>query len=249
MKGANKIDRAREFVEKSRNILVFTGAGISTSSGIPDYRGTTGIWTKREPVFYQNFVSSEKSRIDYWEYKLETHEFFRNAKPNAAHKSLVELEKTGKMLALVTQNIDSLHRKAGTTADKLIELHGNNAVAKCMECSKEVLMEEALEYFKMNRMPPKCECGGYLKPAVVMFGESLNPEDLKRAFGLAQKVDLVISIGSTLVVEPAASIPLMARQNGAVYLIINQGDTAHDNIADIKLEANACEVLPLIIEY
>lgn len=245
---AKHIEKAEKLVEKSNKVLVFTGAGISTSSGIPDFRGTNGIWTKRDPVYYGDFMSSEKSKREYWEYKLETAGAFKEAVPNAAHIALAEFEKSGKLLALVTQNIDGLHRKAGS--ENLIELHGTNLMAACLGCGKKVLMEEALDSFRKTRQPPGCgDCGGYLKPAVVMFGETLNMNDLSEAFRLAGEADLAISVGSTLTVTPAAEIPLQAKAAGASYLVINIGPTAHDNVADIKIEANAAEVLPAILDF
>ncbi len=226
--------------------MIFTGAGISTGSGIPDYRGPDGVWLKREPVLYPEFIASTKAKVEYWKYKAATFPAFSSAVPNAAHKAVVALEKAGKLLALVTQNIDSLHRSAGTHTDKLVELHGSGLFAECLDCLKWVSMAEALAAFKADGAPPQCVCGGWLKPAVVMFGEQLERESLVKAFKAAEDCDLAISVGSSLAVEPAASVPLAAKAGGKPYIIVNRGPTAHDNAADIKLDGDACEILPAL---
>ena len=244
----NDIATARGLIRKARKILVFTGAGISTGSGIPDYRGPDGVWLKREPVLYQEFIASTKAKLDYWRYKAETFPAFSAAAPNAAHLALAALEKTGRLRALVTQNIDNLHRAAGTHTDKLVELHGSGLYAECLDCYKWVSMAEALAAFKLDGAPPLCSCGGWLKPAVVMFGEPLEREDLLKAFRAAEDCDLAISVGSSLSVEPAASVPLTAKAAGKPYLIVNRGPTAHDGAADVKLDGDACELLPLLLD-
>ena len=242
-----KIDRAKELIAGAKKILVFTGAGVSTGSGIPDYRGPGGAWVKREPVLYRDFVSSTRSKVEYWKYKADTFPAFLAAAPNAAHKAIAALEKTGRLLALVTQNIDNLHRAAGTHTDKLIELHGSGLYAECLDCLNWTSMAEALDKFKADGAPPLCSCGGWLKPAVVMFGEPLDQESLVKAFKAAEDCDLAISAGSSLSVEPAASIPLSAKAGGKPYLIINRGPTAHDKAADIKLDGDACLLLPELL--
>jgi len=242
-----KIDRAKELIAGAKKILVFTGAGVSTGSGIPDYRGPGGVWLKREPVLYRDFLASTRAKLEYWKYKADTFPAFRAAVPNAAHKAVVELERAGKLLALVTQNIDSLHRAAGSHTDRLIELHGSGLYAECLDCLNWTSMAEALAKFKADGAPPLCSCGGWLKPAVVMFGEPLDQESLVKAFKAAEDCDLVISAGSSLSVEPAASVPLSAKAGGKPYLIVNRGPTAHDKAADIKLDGDACLLLPQLL--
>jgi len=242
-----KFARAKELIAGAKKILVFTGAGVSTGSGIPDYRGPDGVWLKREPVLYRDFVSSTRSKVEYWKYKADTFPAFLAAAPNAAHKAIAALEKTGRLLALVTQNIDNLHRAAGTHTDKLIELHGSGLYAECLDCLNWTSMAEALDKFKADGAPPLCSCGGWLKPAVVMFGEPLDQESLVKAFKAAEDCDLAISAGSSLSVEPAASIPLSAKAGGKPYLIVNRGPTAHDKAADIKLDGDACLLLPELL--
>lgn len=238
------LEKARALAGAAKRILVFTGAGISTGSGIPDYRGPDGVWQTREPVLYDEFISSTKSKVDYWNYKAATFPAFSAAKPNAAHKALAGLERAGKLLALVTQNIDNLHRAAGTHTDKLVELHGSGLYAECLDCYEWVSMAEALAKFAADGAPPQCKCGGWLKPAVIMFGQPLERESLIKAFKAAEACDLAISIGSSLAVEPAASVPMTARANGMPYIIVNQGETAHDKYATLKLEGDACGILP-----
>lgn len=234
-------------IDKSRKILVFTGAGISTGSGIPDYRGPDGTWTKREPVLFREFLDSEEKRIEYWRYKADTFEAFKAARPNGAHLALVRLEQSGRLEAVVTQNIDNLHRAAGTSNEKLVELHGTALCAECMDCFDWSPMAAALGRFQDSGKPPRCSCGGLLKPAVVMFGESMPQAELGLAFSAARNCDLVISIGSTLSVEPAASVPLSACAAGKPYAIINRGETAHDRAALLKIDADAAVVLPELI--
>jgi NAD-dependent deacetylase len=242
----DNLKKAGALIAGAKKILVFTGAGISTGSGIPDYRGPEGVWQTREPVLYGEFVASTKAKFEYWRYKAETFPAFTAAVPNAAHKAIVALERSGRLLRLVTQNIDSLHRAAGTHTDKLVELHGSGLYAECLDCMEWVSMAEALKKFKADGAPPQCACGGWLKPAVVMFGEQLDSENLIKAFRAAEECDLAIAVGSSLSVEPAASVPLAAKAAGKPYLIINRGPTAQDGEADIKLDGDACGILPAL---
>lgn len=233
-----------ELLSGAGRVLVFTGAGISTGSGIPDFRGPNGVWQKRSPVYYQEFISDEDARREYWEYKLEGYRAFRDARPNRAHLALVELERRGKLEALVTQNIDGLHQAAGTSSDKLIELHGTNSAVECIECHRRETPARAMEAFEAMREPPTCvECGGLLKPAVVMFGQSLDMNLLGRALRCAERADLVLALGSSLVVTPAADVPLAGARRGTPYVIVNQGETAHDRLATLRIDRDVGEVL------
>jgi NAD-dependent deacetylase len=230
--------------------LVFTGAGISTASGIADYRGPQGVWKRRQPVYYQDFLRSEEARVEYWDYKLEGWESFRDAEPNDVHRALVVLERAGRLGMVVTQNIDGLHARAGTSAERLVEVHGTNGRVYCLDCDARTDPEPAFRWFQEHRTPPRCPCGGLLKPATISFGQSLRSEDLERAFAAAQRADLVISLGSTLSVYPAAGIPLAAAEGGAPYVIINRGPTDHDAVPGLalRLEADVNAVLPPAIE-
>jgi NAD-dependent deacetylase len=239
------IEQLSALLRRSSNILCFTGAGISTPSRIPDYRGPNGVWKTRQPVYYDAFIASEAARIEYWSYKLEGYATFRDALPNAAHEALVELEREGKLLLVVTQNIDGLHRRAGTSKERLIELHGTNSEAICLGCERRVEMSSCLAAFERDRRPPRCDsCGGLMKPAVVMFGETLDAEALRVSFAAARKADLVLALGSSLSVTPAADVPLAAARHGAPYVIVNQGATPHDGVARLKIDGDVAEVLP-----
>jgi NAD-dependent deacetylase len=234
----------------SRHMLLFTGAGISTGSGIPDFRGPDGVWKRRQPVYYQDFMTSEAARIEHWDYKLEGWPAFRDAHPNATHDAIVRLERAAKVAAVVTQNIDGLHSRAGTSADLLVELHGTNSFVECQSCAKLSAPEPAFEYFRDTRKPPRCDCGGFLKPATISFGQNLRPQDLERAEAFAQNADLVVALGSTLSVYPAANIPLIAAGNGAPYVIINRGPTDHDGLRQValRIEGDVNQLFPQAVD-
>jgi len=238
-----------EFIRGANRILVFTGAGISTGSGIPDFRGPDGVWKKRQPVYYQDFMRSEAARIEHWDYKLEGWPAFRDARPNATHQAIADLERAGKLLAVVTQNIDGLHARAGTSAERLVELHGTNSFVECQTCGRLSDPEPAFEAFRKTRQPPRCECGGLLKPATISFGQNLKNEELERAQQAAAEADLVVALGSTLAVYPAANIPLIAAARGIPYVVINRGPTEHDGLPEVtlRLEGDVGEIFPAAV--
>src|SRR5712691_858966 len=157
-----EIDLA-EYLHVSRQALIFTGAGISTGSGIPDFRGPQGVWTRRQPVYYQDFMTSEAARIEHWDYKLEAWDAFREARPNAVHQAIVRLEEAGKLRMVVTQNIDGLHSLAGTSPQQLVELHGTNSLVECQTCKCRSDPQAHFDFFRAQRTPPLCDCGGFLK--------------------------------------------------------------------------------------
>src|SRR3954469_25800512 len=210
----NPTDRLAGFLRASRRALIFTGAGISTGSGIPDFRGPQGVWTRRQPVYYDDFMRSEAARIEHWDVKVEGWDGYRTAEPNAVHRAIVALEKAGRVAAVVTQNIDGLHGRAGTDADRLVELHGTNLLVECQACGRRDDPEPHFEFFRAHRQAPLCDCGGFLKPATISFGQSLDPDVLRKAEEAAGTADLVVALGSTLSVYPAASFPLLAAQRG-----------------------------------
>jgi NAD-dependent deacetylase len=236
--------RLVELLQRSTRTLVFSGAGISTGSGIPDFRGPQGVWTRRQPVFYDEFLASEERRVEYWDQKAETFEAFRDARPNAAHLAIVELHRRGRLAGVVTQNIDGLHKSAGLPDDAVIELHGTNLRVECLRC--DALHDPApfVERFRRERCTPLCTCGGLTKFATISFGQSLKEGILERAFALAGEADLVLALGSTLSVYPAAAVPLLATQSGAPYVVINRGATDHDHLATLRLEGDVAEILP-----
>ncbi|HWM25697.1 MAG TPA: Sir2 family NAD-dependent protein deacetylase [Chthoniobacterales bacterium] len=239
-----------DYLRASTQALIFTGAGISTSSGIPDFRGPQGVWTRRQPVYFQDFMTSEAARIEHWDYKLEGRDAFRGARPNAVHHAIVRLEGAGKLRSVITQNIDGLHSLAGTSAERLIELHGSNALVECQSCHWRGDPEPHFEFFRLKRKPPVCSCGGFLKPATISFGQNLEPRELERAGETAMGADLVVALGSTLSVYPAASFPLIAARRGVPYIIVNRGATDHDNepCVTLRLEGQVDEIFPRALE-
>ena len=235
-------------VRASERVLVFTGAGMSTASGIPDFRGPGGLWTRRQPVLFQDFVASEEARRAHWQYKAEGHREFAQALPNAAHRALVALERLGKLDTLVTQNVDGLHQDAGHDPERIVELHGTNRLVECLSCGVRSAPEAALEEFRATGDCPRCRaCGGILKAATVSFGQPMPQAELQRAFRAARRADLALAIGSTLEVRPAADVPLAAVGSGARYAIINRGPTGHDRFADLRLEGDVTVILPALI--
>lgn len=227
-------------------ILVFTGAGVSTSSGIRDFRGPNGLWKERQPVYFEDFLSSVAARVEYWDQKCQAWPSFRNAEPNAVHTSIADLERAGKVRMVVTQNIDGLHRRGGTSAGRLVELHGTNAAVECVRCHARSDPEAHVDQFAESRTPPCCDCGGYLKFATISFGQSLKRDDLERAEKAVRDTDLVIALGSTLSVYPAAGFPLAAARRGTPYVVINRGATDHDGHAAVtlRLDGDVVELFP-----
>ncbi len=244
------IQQVSSFIRKSNSILFFTGAGISTDSGIPDFRGPNGVWKKRQPVYYQDFMSSEEARIEYWDYKLEWWEKNRDARPNPVHTAIHRLEAADKVLMVVTQNIDGLHRLAGTSAEKIVELHGTNWEVECQSCKKRSEPGPHFEFFIQHTRAPLCSCGGLLKPATISFGQNLCESDLVRAAEAAKQADSVIALGSTLSVYPAASFPLQASQRGIPYMVLNHGATDHDDLKEVTLRIDCMlsDVFPQAVD-
>jgi NAD-dependent deacetylase len=241
------MERLARAIAESHTVLVFTGAGMSTGSGIPDYRGPAGMWKKEQPIYFDEFMASEEARALYWTRKVRDHETFSRAQPNAAHRALVDLEKLERLETLVTQNIDGLHHDAGSSPTRIIEIHGTNRWIECTRCGERSRPERWIAQFKETGRGPLCACGGFLKTATISFGQAMSEADLMRAFEAAERSDLVIAVGSTLEVHPAASIPLAAVRAGAQYGIINRGVTAHDAIATYRLEGDAVEILPALV--
>ena len=239
-----------DYLRVSNRILIFTGAGISTGSGIPDFRGPNGVWRRRQPVYYEDFMSSEAARVEHWDYKLEGSESFRNARPTDVHHAIVRLEKAGRVGMAVTQNIDGLHTLAGTSPERLVELHGTNSLVECQSCKWRGDPRPHFDFFRKHRTTPLCECGGFLKPATISFGQSLEPNELARAERAAIEADLVVALGSTLSVYPAAAFPLLAARRGVPYVIINRGPTEHDGepCVSLRLEGEVNEIFPAAVE-
>jgi len=245
-----KINKVAQMIAASKRLVVFTGAGISTESGIPDFRGPDGLWTKVDPedFTFDKFLSSRETRKKVWYYLVEGG-LMTNAKPNQAHLAIAELEKMNKLSSVITQNIDNLHQRAGNNPKKVHELHGNMEWLVCLDCGERYDLELMRQKHPSPDHFPVCEkCQGILKPDVVFFGEMLPPETLMSAERESEECDLLIVIGSSLVVYPAAYMPLYAKRSGAKIVIINMGDTGHDDIADVFINAPAGETMTKIME-
>jgi NAD-dependent deacetylase len=245
-----KIHAAAEMILAARSVVVFTGAGISTESGIPDFRSPGGIWTKFDPEDFtiQKFLTSPETRKKQWRILLEGG-LIADAEPNRAHHAVAELEEMGKLTCVITQNIDDLHQKAGNSPDRVYELHGNMKWLRCMDCNVRYPLDIIVERFRLREDVPDCEhCHGILKPDVVFFGEVLPQMTLKKATFNATRCDLIIVICSSLVVYPAASIPMYAKESGAKLVIINNTPTSCDDVADIIIHHSAGEVMERLLE-
>ena len=238
-----------DLLRSGEQILLFTGAGISTGSGIPDYRGPQGLWKTSRPVVFQDFVASRESRIEYWRWKANGWPAIRDAEPNAVHHAAVALARAGRLCAVVTQNVDGLHGKAGLDRDHLIEMHGTDSKVSCLTCDEESEPDPHYQEFAKTGRPPRCPCGGLLKPATISFGQNLKTEDLDRAFAAAGDCDLAISLGSTLSVTPACSVPLIAAERGVPYVIVNRGVTDHDGLQKVtlRIDGDVGEIFPAAV--
>lgn len=227
--------------------IAFTGAGISTESGIPDYRSQGGIWDKFKPVYFDEFMQSREARIEYWRQKATMYDDLQKAKPNAAHLALADLYHQGRLSAVITQNIDGLHQAAGIPAEDVIELHGNTRRVRCMSCDAITTDHEAFKRIAAGDPAPNCDCGGYLKPDTISFGQAMPEAEVKRATELAHACDLFLVVGSTLLVQPAALLPDVARRAGAHLAIVNLSQTPYDDVCDTLIKEKAGEVLPRIV--
>ena len=238
-----------DLLRNANRIVVLSGAGISTESGIPDYRGPNGIWATGKPPTIGDFMENEASRRAYWQRRLESYPDLLAAQPNPAHRALVDLEEAGKLSAIVTQNIDGLHQRAGSDPDRVIELHGSAHVVRCTNCGTIFSGEAIQQRLSDGDIYPACPvCGGILRTATVLFGEPLPREALERSISLTRDADLLLVVGSSLVVNPAAKLPLIAKRNGAPFVIVNRTETRQDALADLRLAGSAGLILPRAIE-
>jgi len=230
--------RLEEFAEKlraCRKLVFFTGAGISTESGVPDFRSPGGIWTRYQPVYFDEFLSSEGARIRQWQMKKETHALYRNVQPNVGHYAIRDFEKRGQLLGLITQNIDGLHSLAGVSDDKIVELHGTDRFVKCLDCEKRFEPDPIYESLVGDFKPPACDaCGGWLKPATISFGQPMPTEPMRRAQELSESAEVFVVVGTSLQVQPAASFPVIAKRSGGQLAIINRDETPLDYLADFS---------------
>lgn len=228
----------RDMLEASRRCVVFTGAGISTESGIPDYRSPGGIWSRYQPIEFDAFLASEEARRDYWQRKFDTHETIVQAQPNEGHLAIAELQRRGKVAVVITQNVDGLHLSCAPGEDSVIELHGNTTYAACLACEKKYDLEPIRQRFLADGSLPVCEtCGALVKTATISFGQPMPKAALERAERHARGCDLFLAIGTSLRVRPAADLPVLAKRNGARLVIANREPTALDGIADLVVHA------------
>jgi NAD-dependent deacetylase len=232
----SEIDRLRELIDGAQRIVAFTGAGISTESGIPDFRSPGGIWTKYQPIYFDDFMSSEEMRRESWRRKFATDETMLKAEPNAGHRALAKLVEQGKMTAIITQNVDGLHQRSGVPASKIIELHGNATYASCLDCAQRYELEAIKKAFVADGTLPVCEkCDGIVKTATISFGQAMPEIQMARAQDETMRCDLFMVLGSSLVVYPAAGFPRIAKRRGAGLIILNRDPTDQDDDADLVL--------------
>ena len=238
-----QIETAAVKIARSRRLVVFTGAGISTESGIPDYRSQGGLWDRFQPVYFDEFMSSRESREEYWMQRMDMEKSLSKAKPNPGHVCIAELYRMGYLSVLITQNIDGLHEASGIPGEKIIELHGNTRRVRCMQCRKLFSWEETVARINMGDKAPECRCGGYLKPDTISFGQAMPVEETKMATDLSSKSDVFMVVGSTLLVHPAALMPEYAKAGGAFLIIVNLSETPYDHKCDVLIRGKAGDVL------
>ncbi len=235
----------RRMIDEARRVVVFTGAGISTESGIPDFRSPGGYWTKNKPIQFQDYLASPEIRREAWRRKFDTDGTFENARPNKGHMAVAKLVRQGKVTHVVTQNVDNLHQASGIPPDKIIELHGNATYALCLSCRTRYEIDDLRRAYLDDGVYPACGCGGVVKTATISFGQSMPEHEMLRARDATLDCDLFLSIGSSLVVYPAAGFPIMASRNGAALVILNRDPTDLDDHADLVIND---EIGPVMAE-
>ena len=238
------IEMLGDMIAEARTIVPFTGAGISTECGIPDFRSPGGLWTRNRPIPYDEFVGSQEMRDESWRRRFAMEPSFAAAKPGRGHRALASLYKAGKIPAIITQNIDNLHQVSGFAENHVVELHGNTTYAKCIGCGQRFEIAWVKQRFEVEEIAPSCiACGDPVKSATVSFGQAMPEDEMRRASELAKQCDLFLAIGSSLVVWPAAGFPPLARKSGAKLVIINNEPTRQDNIADLVIRHDIGETL------
>jgi len=240
----HEIARLRELLAGARRVAVFTGAGISTESGIPDFRGPGGLWTRNRPIDFETFMGAEEARAETWRRRFAMDAVLRAARPNRGHAAVAELVREGKVAAVITQNIDGLHQASGVPDQAVIELHGNTTYAACLECETRYELEAIRETFETDGTTPRCvRCLGFVKTATIAFGQAMPVAAMRRAEAETLACDLFLALGSSLVVYPAAGFPRLAKENGANLVIVNREPTDLDPLADLVLHRAIGETL------
>jgi NAD-dependent deacetylase len=244
------LEQVRSWVEAARRVVVLTGAGISTESGIADFRGPNGLWTKNpaaeKAAHISHYLSDPEVRKARWQAQLESP--YREAEPNAGHRAIVELERSGRLIALLTQNVDGLHHAAGSHPDLIVEVHGTVREVGCLDCGERAPIERALDRVRAGEADPPCRsCGGILKTATISFGQGLVPDSLRRADEAARSCDLLLALGTTLAVYPIAEVVPIAASHGARIVIVNSERTEMDDLADAVVRGSLGDVLPELL--
>lgn len=240
--------KVQQLVQNSKKITILTGAGISTESGISDFRSPGGIWSQYRSVTLQEMLSDINRRKYYWKYKSETIPSMLQAEPNAAHTAIGRLDRQGRLFYLLTQNIDGLHEKGGVSRERIVNLHGTNLEAVCWECGKIYNITDILPRLEECSYNPACdECGGFVKPNTVAFGQNLNPDHLAISENASIECDLFMALGSSLVVHPVCSYVETAYRSGKPIIIINRDPTPYDQYAEFKLTESLAEIMPVLI--
>ena len=242
------IARLHDLIDGARAVVPFTGAGISTECGIPDFRSPGGIWTRMAPIQFDDFLASQEMRDESWRRRFAMDAQFSTAQPGRGHRALAALHRAGKVPAVITQNIDNLHQASGIPADRVVELHGNTTYATCLDCARRYELGWVRDRFRNLGGSPDCdECGGYIKTATISFGQAMPEGPMRRAEELTLACDVFLSIGSSLVVWPAAGFPVMAKRNGAKLIILNRDATELDDLADLVIHDDIGTVLARFI--
>lgn len=241
----NEASELAAHIEAADRVVIFTGAGVSTESGIPDFRSPGGVWSKMKPIYFQDFVGDTDARKESWNRVFNRTAGWTGATPNVGHRAIAKLVDIGKVTSVVTQNVDNLHQDGGVPDDQVIEVHGNASYAKCLNCGKRYTYEALQPRWEAGEDLTCDFCTGLLKSATISFGQAMPEDEMSFAEREALSCDLMIALGSSLVVYPAANIPLIAKQNGAKYIIINREPTEHDVYADLVIQS---EIGPLLRE-
>ncbi len=236
-------------IDAARRIVCFTGAGISTESGIPDFRSPgTGLWNKIKPIQFQDFIASEQARQESWQRKFSGDRSFEDATPNKGHIALARLVETGKCTAIITQNVDNLHQDSGVPDQKVIELHGNTSYATCLDChTRYELAELESQFQQLSRVEPCSRCGGIIKTATISFGQSMPEREMQRAQAAIEACDMVMVLGSSLSVYPAAGFPEYGKRLGAVLAIVNREETPLDAVADVVVREQIGPTMAMLV--
>ncbi|MET0659948.1 MAG: Sir2 family NAD-dependent protein deacetylase [Steroidobacteraceae bacterium] len=246
---ARDVDRLTTLLRASTRAVVFTGAGISTESGIPDFRGPNGVWSRMKPIHFREFIGSPQARQEAWRRRFSNEDGWVGAKPNAGHAAVAQLVRLGKVAAVITQNVDNLHQDSGIAPEQVIELHGNATYARCLECGLRIELATLEAEFRDTGTVGSCKrCGGIVKTATISFGQNMPAHEMQRAEAVATSCDLMLVLGSSLSVFPAADIPVRAKHRGSQLVIINAEETQMDGLADLVIRAGIGATLSATLE-